>query len=49
MMDYLPYLAVVAAWGSGFLFCRFTHRQRGLEVDDLRIVMPSPEPAGADR
>lgn len=40
MRDLLLYGSVVMAWASGFLFCRVTHRQRGLEVDSLEQVLP---------
>lgn len=48
-MEALLYGAVIAAWLSGFMFCRFTHRQRGIEHDDWDVVIPPGPLVGADK
>jgi len=39
-VTFLLIAAIVAAWGSGFATCIARHRQRGLEVDALDVVIP---------
>jgi hypothetical protein len=40
-MEALIVLAVLAAWGSGYAACHITHREKGIEVDDWNVVIPS--------
>ena len=42
-MELIPWLAIAAAFGSGFLTCRFTHRTKGIEVDEMHAPDFVPE------
>ena len=44
-MELIIAASVACAWASGFLFCRFTHRERGIEVDPWEQLLPT-EPIG---
>lgn len=42
----LVILNSVAAGVAGFTICTARHRQRGLEVDSMDIVLPDLDPVG---
>jgi hypothetical protein len=46
VIELLPWVSIVLAGASGFLFCRITHRQRGIEVDPWEQVKVPDDPSG---